>query len=93
MDIKSASKAHSSKNIIDNAVLRTDYWEATSSSSTRTQGDTNRTPGGTNSGGGVGGGGGSSGSGVFHHGSGLTSAVNRSGSGSSGPYAGSWTGG
>lgn len=50
MDIRSASKAHNSKNIIDSNVLRTEYWDALSST-VRTQGDSARSgssvPGGS----------------------------------------------
>ena len=41
MDIRSASKAHNSKNTIDSNVLRTEYWDALSST-VRTQGDSAR---------------------------------------------------
>ncbi|XP_025083037.1 protein split ends-like isoform X2 [Pomacea canaliculata] len=100
MDIRSASKAHTSKHTLENAVLRTDYWDATSSTPSRSQGNGG---GGGNVGGGSSGGGAAtpastttsnSSSTGFHHGTATASSVNRTASGgtnNAGAFSSSWT--
>ena len=80
MDIRSASKAHNSKNTIDSNVLRTEYWDALSSTS-RSQGESGR------------GGSAAGGNSTYTSGAPASTVSRTGGSSGSGGTHGSWTAG